>query len=44
MRAATDNATELIEGLRLAYNKLRQSRITSEIIDIASGANALADA
>ena len=44
MRAATENATELIEGLRLAYNKLRQSRITSEIIDIASGANALADA
>jgi len=44
MRAATDNATELIEGLRLAYNKLRQARITSEIIDIASGANALADA
>ena len=26
MRAATENATELIEGLRLAYNKLRQSR------------------
>ncbi|MCY3956942.1 MAG: ATP synthase F1 subunit gamma [Chloroflexi bacterium] len=44
MRAATENATELIEGLRLAYNKLRQARITSEIIDIASGANALADA
>jgi F-type H+-transporting ATPase subunit gamma len=44
MRAATENATEIIEGLRLAYNKLRQSRITSEIIDIAAGANALADA
>ncbi len=44
MRAATDNATELIESLRLAYNKLRQSRITSEIIDIAAGASALADA
>ena len=44
MRAATENATELIEGLRRAYNKLRQARITNEIIDIASGANALADA
>ena len=44
MRAATENATEIIEGLRRAYNKLRQARITNEIIDIASGANALADA
>ena len=44
MRAATENATELIESLRRAYNKLRQARITSEIIDIASGAKALADA
>ena len=44
MRAATENATELIENLRRAYNKLRQARITSEIIDIASGAKALADA
>ena len=43
MRAATENATELIEGLQRAYNKLRQARITSEIIDIASGAKALAD-
>jgi len=34
----------LIESLRRAYNKLRQARITSEIIDIASGAKALADA
>lgn len=43
MRSATDNASELIESLKLAYNKLRQTRITSEIIDIAAGANALAD-
>lgn len=42
MRAATDNASELIDALGLAYNKLRQAKITSEIIDIASGANALA--
>jgi F-type H+-transporting ATPase subunit gamma len=43
MRNATENASELIEALRLAYNKLRQSRITSEIIDIAAGASALAE-
>ena len=42
MRAATDNASELIDALGLTYNKLRQAKITSEIIDIASGANALA--
>jgi F-type H+-transporting ATPase subunit gamma len=42
MRAATDNASELIDALGLSYNKLRQAKITSEIIDIASGANALA--
>ncbi len=41
MRAATDNASELIDALGLTYNKLRQAKITSEIIDIASGANAL---
>ena len=44
MRNATDNATELIESLNLAYNKLRQARITNEIIDISAGANALAEA
>ena len=44
MRNATDNATELIESLSLAYNKLRQARITNEIIDISAGANALAEA
>ena len=42
MRAATENASELIDALGLTYNKLRQAKITSEIIDIASGANALA--
>jgi F-type H+-transporting ATPase subunit gamma len=42
MRAATENASDLIDALGLTYNKLRQAKITSEIIDIASGANALA--
>jgi F-type H+-transporting ATPase subunit gamma len=35
---ATENAEELIEDLTLAYNKVRQSNITREMIEIASGA------
>ena len=41
MRNATDNATELIEDYTLAANKARQSRITKEMLEIASGAEAL---
>ncbi len=41
MRNATDNANELVGDLTLTYNKVRQSSITSEIIEIASGAAAL---
>ena len=40
MKNATENAEELIEDLTLAYNKVRQSNITREMIEIASGANA----
>jgi F-type H+-transporting ATPase subunit gamma len=39
MRNATDNAQELIDDLTLTYNKVRQSNITSEMIEIATGAN-----
>ena len=42
MRSATENANDLTDDLRLTYNRQRQSAITSEMIDIASGANALA--
>lgn len=42
MRNATDNATELVQDLTLAYNKARQEAITKEILDIAGGAAALA--
>jgi F-type H+-transporting ATPase subunit gamma len=38
MRNATDNAEDLIEDYTLAYNKVRQSNITREMIEIASGA------
>ncbi len=40
MKNATENAQELIEDLTLSYNKVRQSNITREMIEIASGAQA----
>ncbi|MDP9266471.1 MAG: ATP synthase F1 subunit gamma [Chloroflexota bacterium] len=41
MRNATDAAGDLIDDLTLAFNKARQSRITKEMLEIASGAEAL---
>jgi len=41
MQNATNNAKEIIEDLKLEYNKTRQAKITSEILDI-SGATAAA--
>ncbi|HAH60066.1 MAG TPA: ATP synthase F1 subunit gamma [Bacteroidales bacterium] len=41
MSQATDNATELLKDLRMAYNKARQASITKEILEIVSGAEAL---
>ena len=38
MKNATENADELIDNLTLSYNKARQAQITSELIEIASGA------
>ena len=40
MKNATENAEDLIEDLTLSYNKVRQSNITREMIEIASGAQA----
>jgi F-type H+-transporting ATPase subunit gamma len=42
MRNATENAEALTQDLQLTYNKARQQAITSEIVDIAGGAEALA--
>jgi F-type H+-transporting ATPase subunit gamma len=42
MRSATENANELVEDLTLTYNKARQEAITEEMLDIAGGAEALA--
>jgi F-type H+-transporting ATPase subunit gamma len=44
MKAATDNANDLIDRLTREANNARQAEITSEISEIVGGANALADA
>jgi F-type H+-transporting ATPase subunit gamma len=44
MKSATDNADELIKVLTRSMNRARQDSITTEIIEIASGAEALAAA
>jgi F-type H+-transporting ATPase subunit gamma len=36
MKNATDNAKQIIKDLTLEYNKLRQSNITKELLEIAS--------
>ena len=41
MDSATDNAEELIGTLTLHYNRARQAAITTEIIEISSGADAI---
>ena len=41
MKAATDNAGEIIKSLQLIYNKLRQAAITQEISEIVGGAAAV---
>ncbi len=40
MENATDNADAMTENLSLLYNRARQASITTEIIDIVSGASA----
>ncbi len=41
MKAASDNATKLIDTLNLIYNKARQAAITQEISEIVGGAAAV---
>ncbi len=41
MHKATDNAGEILKALKLQYNKARQASITTQILEIVSGANAL---
>lgn len=44
MRAATENAEALVQDLTLSYNRARQEAITTELLDIAGGAEALTKA
>jgi len=41
MESATKNAGEMIDSLTLTYNRARQAKITKELIEIVSGAEAL---
>jgi len=41
MKAATENADGMIANLSMAYNRARQGQITSELLEIISGADAL---
>jgi F-type H+-transporting ATPase subunit gamma len=41
MHKATDNASDLLGDLKLTYNKARQAAITTEILEIVGGAEAL---
>ena len=40
MKNATENAQDIIDYLKIEYNKQRQEKITNEILDISSGAAA----
>jgi F-type H+-transporting ATPase subunit gamma len=41
MKNATDSANDLLADLTLTYNKVRQAAITTQILEVVSGANAL---
>jgi F-type H+-transporting ATPase subunit gamma len=43
MKAATDNADELIQNLNRVYNQARQAEITTEIMEVIGGAEALSE-
>jgi F-type H+-transporting ATPase subunit gamma len=40
MKNATDNASDLADDLSLSYNKARQAAITTQILEVVSGAGA----
>lgn len=41
MKAATENADSMVSHLSMAYNRARQTQITSELLEVISGAEAL---
>jgi F-type H+-transporting ATPase subunit gamma len=44
MESSSKNASEMLQKLTLLYNRTRQAAITTELIEIISGASALEDA
>ena len=43
MENATDNAKDMINDLKLEFNKARQTAITTEMLEIVGGAEALSN-
>ena len=41
MHSATENAGDLLQELKISYNKARQASITTEILEIVAGSEAL---
>jgi F-type H+-transporting ATPase subunit gamma len=41
MKAATDSASDMIDNLTREYNRVRQGSITTQILEVVSGAEAL---
>jgi F-type H+-transporting ATPase subunit gamma len=41
MRSASDNAEDMLKNLTLTYNKARQASITTELLEVVTGAEAL---
>jgi F-type H+-transporting ATPase subunit gamma len=41
MKAATDSASDMIDALTRDYNRVRQTSITTQILEVVSGADAL---
>jgi F-type H+-transporting ATPase subunit gamma len=41
MKNATDNANDLVQDLTLTYNKVRQAAITTQILEVIAGSEAL---
>ena len=41
MHSATENAGDLLQDLKITYNKARQTSITTEILEIVAGSEAL---
>jgi F-type H+-transporting ATPase subunit gamma len=41
MKAATENAEAMIDMLTMTYNRARQGQITSELLEVVGGAEAL---